>query len=160
MIFCGVDPGLNGAIAFFEPHSGRLDVVDMPTVEVLRGGKAKREVSPQMLAGIMRSHIEDRTAVVALERVNAMRGQGVTSVFSFGRSSGVVEGVVAALSLAITLVPPQTWQKALNVRNGKDGSRARAAELFPAMSASFARVKDDGRSDASLIAYWLATSRA
>lgn len=157
MIIVGIDPGLSGAIAFFDPASGRLDVVDMPAVEVVRNGKKKREVSAQMLAAVMRAHhVDDRTHV-ALERVNAMSGQGVSSVFSFGRSSGIVEGVVAALHCQITLVTPQTWQKAMNVRDGKDASRARAAELFPAMASSFARVKDDGRSDAALIAYWLAT---
>ena len=160
MIFVGVDPGLSGAIAFLDTTTGRLDLVDMPAVEVVRNGKTKREVSPQMLAGVFRSRVEGREVSVALERVNAMRGQGVSSVFSFGRSSGIVEGVVAALNLPLTLVTPQRWQKEVGVRGGKDGSRARAAELFPAMASSFSRVKDDGRSDAALIAFWLAAPQA
>jgi crossover junction endodeoxyribonuclease RuvC len=91
---------------------------------------------------------------VYTERVFAMAGQGVTSVFSFGRSLGVVEGVLGALKIKNSLVTPQTWQKRMAVTGGKDGSRARAMELFPYQMALFKRVKDDGRSDAALIAVW------
>jgi crossover junction endodeoxyribonuclease RuvC len=87
-----------------------------------------------------------------LERVNAMAGQGVSSVFSFGRSSGIVEGILAAYDITTTLVTPQTWQKSMEVRGGKDGSRERAMQLFPMHAAMFARVKDDGRADAALMA--------
>jgi crossover junction endodeoxyribonuclease RuvC len=87
-----------------------------------------------------------------LERLNAMPGQGVTSMFSMGQSLGVVLGILAALDIPTTTIPPRTWQKALDVPQGKDGSRYRAAQLFPAHAAKFARVKDDGRSDAALIA--------
>lgn len=157
MIYIGIDPGLSGAIAFLDTQNGSLDIVDMPAVEVLRNGKKKREVSAQMLAGLIRSRTNGRPVSAALERVNAMRGQGVSSVFSFGRSSGIIEGVIAALNFPLTLVTPQRWQKEVGVRGGKDGSRLRAAELFPANASSFSRVKDDGRSDAALIAFWLAT---
>lgn len=150
MMVLGVDPGLTGAVAFFDPDNGLLMVLDMPTVEVIRNGKKKNEVSPQMLAAIIRKHAVDRAMI---ERVGAMPGQGVTSVFSFGRSVGVVEGVLAALEIPTTIVPPQTWQKAVNLRGGKDGSRARAAELFPRDAGLFARKKDDGRADAALIAW-------
>jgi crossover junction endodeoxyribonuclease RuvC len=85
-----------------------------------------------------------------------MRGQGVTSVFSFGRSAGIVEGVVSWMQVPTTMVAPQVWQKALNVRDGKDGSRLRAMELFPAYSELFRLKKAHGRSDAALIAYYAA----
>jgi len=91
------------------------------------------------------------------ERVNAMAGQGVTSVFSFGRSSGILEGVLAAFGIPTILTPPQTWIKATNVRGGKDGSRERAMQLFPDQAGLFARKKDDGRSDAALMAYYAST---
>lgn len=154
MMVLGVDPGLTGALAFFDPDMGLLMVRDMPTVEVVRNGKKKNEVSPQMLASIIREHPVARAMI---ERVGAMPGQGVTSVFSFGRSFGIVEGVLAALELSTTIIPPQTWQKAVNLRGGKDGSRARAAELFPRDAGLFARKKDDGRADAALIAWVCAT---
>ena len=154
MMVLGVDPGLTGALAFFDPDMGLLIVRDMPTVEVVRNGKKKNEVSPQMLASIIREHPVARAMI---ERVGAMPGQGVTSVFSFGRSFGIVEGVLAALELSTTIIPPQTWQKAVNLRGGKDGSRSRAAELFPRDAGLFARKKDDGRADAALIAWVCAT---
>jgi crossover junction endodeoxyribonuclease RuvC len=81
-----------------------------------------------------------------------MAGQGVSSVFSFGRSAGIIEGVLAAFDIPTTLVTPQAWQKAMAVRDGKDGSRERAMQLFPASAELFQRKKDDGRSDAALIA--------
>lgn len=155
MIILGIDPGLNGAIAAYNTDTGEVTVEDMPTVEVTRNGKKKREVSPQLLSNII-AKAYARTAVV--ERVGAMPGQGVTSVFSFGRSVGVVEGILAAFDVATTIIAPVVWQKALNVRGGKDGSRERAMQLFPAQADLFGRKKDDGRSDAALIAYYGAQS--
>jgi crossover junction endodeoxyribonuclease RuvC len=155
MIFIGIDPGLNGAIAFFDLAKGHLSVVDMPVVEMLRGGKKKREVSAQMLAQIIR--LAERPCTAMFERVNAMPGQGVTSVFSFGRSSGIVEGVLAALAIPTHIITPQVWQKAASVRGGKDGARQRATELFPAYAGLFARKKDDGRADAACMAWYAAT---
>ena len=155
MIFIGIDPGLNGAIAFFDIAKGHLSVIDMPVVEMLRGGKKKREVSAQMLAQIIR--LAERPCTAMFERVNAMPGQGVTSVFSFGRSSGIVEGVLAALAIPMHIITPQVWQKAASVRGGKDGARQRATELFPAYAGLFARKKDDGRADAACMAWYAAT---
>ena len=151
MIILGIDPGLSGALAFYDTVEQSVEVIDMPVLELVRNGKKKREVSAQSLA----NHIAGRKISGAfLERVNAMTGQGVTSVFSFGRSLGIVEGILAAYDIPTTLVTPQAWQKAVNQRAGKDGSRERAMQLFPAQVELFQRKKDDGRSDASLIAYY------
>jgi crossover junction endodeoxyribonuclease RuvC len=155
MIYIGIDPGLDGAIACFDPDKGHLSVVDMPVVEMLRNGKKKREVSAQMLSQLIR--VVEHPCTATFERVNAMPGQGVTSVFSFGRSSGIVEGVLAAFAIPTSIITPQTWQKAADVRGGKDGSRQRAAELFPAYAGLFARKKDDGRADAACMAWYAAT---
>jgi len=153
-VILAIDPGAKGALAFFDPAKGTLDIVDCPIVEVKRGAKIKTEISPQMLAAI----IQSRSPVFAiLERVGAMPGQGVSSMFQFGRGVGMYEGVLAALQVPVTYVTPQAWQKAVNARDGKDGGRARAAELFPAYAQMFARKKDDGRADAALMAYWGAT---
>ena len=93
MIILGIDPGLSGALAFLDTNTGMIAIEDMPTVEVKRNNKLKREVSPQLTAAI----IAKRHAEAAfLEKVNAMAGQGVSSVFSFGRSSGILEGILAA----------------------------------------------------------------
>jgi crossover junction endodeoxyribonuclease RuvC len=146
----GIDVGLNGAIALVVDDE-LIGVVDMPTVTLDRNGKAKRQVSVPELVDIIKTFDPNEAYV---EKVFAMAGQGVTSVFSFGRSLGVVEGVLTTLKIKTTLMTPQTWQKGLGMTGGKDGSRARAMELFPEQTALFKRVKDDGRSDAALIALW------
>jgi len=146
----GIDVGLNGAIALVVDGE-LISVADMPTVTLDRNGKAKRQVSVPELVDIIKQFDPNEAYV---EKVFAMAGQGVTSVFSFGRSLGVVEGVLTTMKIKTTLMTPQTWQKGLGMTGGKDGSRARAMELFPEQTALFKRVKDDGRSDAALIALW------
>lgn len=144
----GVDPGASGAIALVV--DGVLhQVVDMPTVTVTRNAAQKRQVSPAGVADIIRSMKPD---VAIVEKVGAMPGQGVSSMFSFGRSVGIIEGALAALQVPATFITPQAWQKAVGAAKGKDGSRQRVMELFPRDSHLFARVKDDGRADAVLIA--------
>ena len=151
MIILGIDPGLSGALALYDTSEQTVEVFDMPVLDLVRNGKKKREVSAQALANLLAA-----TTIKAafVERVNAMPGQGVTSVFSFGRSTGIVEGILAAYDIPTTLVTPQAWQKAVGQRAGKDGSRERAMQLFPAQADLFQRKKDDGRSDAALIAYY------
>jgi crossover junction endodeoxyribonuclease RuvC len=153
MKILGIDPGAGGALAFFDPIAGTLELLDMPVMIVERNGKARREISEQMIAAVIGARSPN---VAVVEKVSAMPGQGVTSMFSFGLAFGLVRGVLAGQAIPIELVTPQTWQKALGVRGGKDGSRQRACELFPAYAAAFARVKDNGRSDAALIAMWRA----
>ncbi len=144
----GIDVGLNGAIALIV--DGELhEIHDMPTVTLERNNKTKRMVNAQALSLIIRGAKADSAY---LERLNAMPGQGVTSMFSMGQSLGVVLGILAACEVPTTTIPPRTWQKALDVPHGKDGSRYRAAQLFPQSADMVSRVKDDGRSDAVLIA--------
>ena len=152
----GIDPGISGAIAFFE--DGVLQrVEDMPTLGVDSGKTTKRHISAVTLAMYLEIYPD---AHVVIERVGAMPGQGVTSMFNFGRSAGIIEGVAAALRMPHTFVTPQTWTKAVGRAAGKDASRMRAMELFPTRTSLFARVKDDGRADAALIAYWYISRHA
>jgi crossover junction endodeoxyribonuclease RuvC len=150
-----IDPGAKGALAFFNPATGALELVDTPTVEVKRGAKNKVEISAQMLAGIIRARSPSEAVV---ERVGAFPGQGVSSVFAFGKAAGLLDGILAALEIPVTYVAPQKWQRDVGARAGKDGNRQRAAELFPAYAQSFARAKDDGRADAALMAWWRAAN--
>ena len=150
MIVMAIDPGLSGAMAVFDGDD-LIAVVDMPTHELTRNGKAKRQVAAADLAGIFTQH-DPRHVIV--EKVSAMPGQGVTSMFSFGRSLGVIEGIVAAYDIPVTYVTPGVWTKGIGRGAGKDASRARACELYPSHQKSFARVKDDGRADAVLIGAW------
>ncbi len=152
----GIDPGASGAVAFFDPQEGTLEIVDMPVMEVERSGKSKREINATLLTSIIDKQ-STSTTVAWLEKVGAMPGQGVSSMFQFGRSVGMVEGVLAAMYLPINYVTPQRWQKEVGVRGGKDGARLRAIELFPKHAHLFARKKDDGRADAALIAWYGAT---
>ena len=147
----GIDPGLSGAIAVLTDDS--LQIHDMPVMTVDRNGKAKRQVSANELAELLNLHA-GKDCHVYCERVGAVSGQGVTSVFSFGRSFGMIEGILAALKMPVTFVAPATWVKGVGRGPGKDASRARAMELFPVYEFFFKRVKDDGRADAALIAHW------
>lgn len=148
----GIDPGASGAVAILE--DGKLvQVFDMPVVEVMTGGKAKRRVAPEMLASELRLYNVHGTVAV-VEQVGAMPGQGVTSMFAFGQAYGLVLGVLAGLWIPTTTVTPTTWKKALKLNAGKDGARAKAAQLWPAQASEFKRVKDDGRAEAALLAHW------
>ena len=156
MIKIGIDPGISGAIAVL-CDDVLLEVHDMPALEVRVGKANKRQVNPAMLASILYGitllpEAKGHNSWVVLEKVGAMPGQGVTSMFNFGRSFGVVEGVAAGLRLGITYVTPQAWQKRAGKKEGKDGSRQRVMELYPEHADLFKRVKDDGRADAVLIA--------
>ena len=146
MVIWGIDPGINGALAAFHVEEGHLDIHDMPIMEV----RGKKTVSPQLVKNILSEH----HGPVCIERVGAMPGQGVSSMFNFGKGYGILLGVVAGLDMPIVEVAPPTWTKSLKVPQGKDGHRARACELLPAYSQMFARKKDDGRADAALLAFY------
>lgn len=149
-----IDPGAKGALAFFDVRACTLEVIDIPTVQVKRGQKLKLEISPQMTAAIISAR---KPMVAVMEKTGAMPGQGVSSMYQFGRSVGMLEGILAALQIPVSYVSPQVWQKDVGSRDGKDGNRARAAELYPAYAGEFARKKDDGRADAALMAWWMAS---
>ncbi|MGH7095602.1 MAG: hypothetical protein ACREFB_18980 [Stellaceae bacterium] len=152
MIICGLDPGLSGAVALLDAAGGAvIDIVDMPTLALSRGGKNKREVDPHALAAALG---RDRIGHAFVERVGAMPGQGVSSVFSFGKSYGVLIGVLATLGIPYSFVAPAVWKRALQVPAAKDGARARASQLLPAAAHHWPLVKHDGRAEAALIGLW------
>lgn len=148
----GIDPGASGAVAIVETKTGKLiDVFDMPAVEVRIGNKLKRRVSPEMLAAEL-EHYAREESTCWIEQVGAMPGQGVTSMFAFGESAGLARGVLAGLRIPVFQVTPSTWKKSMKVNASKDGSRAKAAQIWPDKAGEFKRVKDDGRAEAALIA--------
>jgi crossover junction endodeoxyribonuclease RuvC len=153
VIAIGVDPGLSGALAVYDSETHALEVYDTPTLNLARNGKNKREVDHYALARIVDEITgRHRHAQAFVELVGAMPGQGVSSVFAFGKSYGVIIGVLAANFLPITFVSPVVWKRALKVPKAKDGSRARASALFPRDAGRWSRVKDDGRAEAAMIA--------
>ena len=149
----GIDPGASGAVAIIEDTGKLVHVFEMPAVEMVVGGKAKRRVSPEMLAAELELYAYQGARAVS-EQVGAMPGQGVTSMFAFGESFGLAKGVLAGMKIPTTTVTPGKWKKALQLNSGKDGSRAKAAQIWPASAGEFKRVKDDGKAEAALIAYW------
>jgi crossover junction endodeoxyribonuclease RuvC len=148
MIIAGCDPGLSGAVAI--DHNGLLTVVDIPTYELSRGGKNKREIDTHGLVQVLTANIDH----IFIEQAGSMPGQGVSSVFSFGKTYGIIIGICAALKVPYTLVPPQRWKKALGVPKEKDGARARASQLLPQTAHQWPLKKHDGRAEAALICLW------
>ena len=146
-MYIGIDPGLTGAIAKVSGED--IEVWDMPTLEV----RKKRFLNATLLAEML-SSIKTQKCEVLLERVSARPGQGVTSMFSFGTSYGIIQGIIATLGFRLTFVTPQEWRKKMGVPKGKDGSRQRILELRPDLASKFARKKDHGRADAVLLALY------
>lgn len=147
MIVVGIDPGNGGAIAFL--HGKHVTVVDMP---LMANGK-KQQVNPAELSKILVDNINVMECVVCIEKVSAMPGQGVSSMFNFGMGYGVIQGVVAALGYRYELITPQKWKKAAGlIGKEKDNARTLAQQLYP--QAPLGRKKDIGRADAILIAHF------
>lgn len=153
----GCDPGLDGAIALFEPSVSALhSVIDMPVYKLQRGGGSRREIDLQSLSDFL---LEHRGVIhhAFVELVGPMPKQGVSSTYQFGRGVGQVEGLLAALAIRVTYLTPQKWQAKARLRGGKDGSVKKAREVFPERKDWFVKTKH-GRSDAALIA-WVGSER-
>lgn len=100
----------------------------------------------------------DRRIEVAVELVNAMPDQGVTSMFNMGKGLGIWLGIIAALGLPSVHITPVVWKKAmLTAGSGQDkgASILHALRLFPNAADYLTRKKDDGRAEALLIAAYL-----
>ena len=153
MLIIAIDPGINGAICFFENGEVK-DVFEMPTMA--EGKKNKRQVNGRQICNEISSRIENyklQDINVVVEQVSAMPGQGVTSMFNFGQSFGVIKGICAAMQLPIFFVRPAKWKKYFELINTqKDASRKKAIEMFPKISSILAKKKDSNKADAILIA--------
>ena len=158
MKIIGIDPGLTGAIAIMQ-NKKVLDIIDMPVMA--EGKKNKRQLNSAQLVSIIKKNIESNEEVaVVVEQVNAMPGQGVTSMFNFGQTFGAIKGVCAALELPIFFVRPSKWKKYFELINAsKDSSRTKAIEMYPSLSNHLAKKKDVNNSDAILIARYFNETR-
>ena len=151
MLIIGIDPGISGSICFF--NDGKiLDVIEMPTMN--DGKKNKKQVNGSQITNIIKEQLKnDNEVMVVVEHVNAMPGQGVTSMFNFGQSFGVIKGICAALSLPIHFVRPRKWKKHFNlIKTNKEASRTKVIEIYPEISNKLSRKKDSNKADAILIA--------
>jgi crossover junction endodeoxyribonuclease RuvC len=158
MKIIGIDPGLSGAIAILE-NNKVLSIFDMPVMP--EGKKNKRQLNSAQLVNLLKDNISENDEVnVVVEQVNAMPGQGVTSMFNFGQTFGAIKGVCAALALPIFFVRPSKWKKHFELINSsKDASRTKAIEMYPSLSSNLAKKKDVNKSDAILIARFYSETR-
>lgn len=160
MIYIGVDPGAAGAVAILDHNGQMVGITDMPTIKVRVGKTDRARVSPSLLSRLFEEGAQGIQMVV-LEKVGGITGQSASAAFTFGYSCGLVEGVLAALRLPVALVTPQAWKKSAGLVANKGAARECAMRLWPAHAHLFARVKDDGRAEAALIARhgWLSIQR-
>ena len=153
MIIFGIDPGVSGAISILEDKK-IIEVFDMPTM--IDGKKNKKQVNGSQVTNIIKERLnndKEKEVVVVVEHVNAMPGQGVTSMFNFGQSFGVIKGICSALSLPIYFVRPTKWKKHFNlIKTNKDASRTKVIQVYPEISSKLSRKKDSNKADAILIA--------
>ena len=159
MIVVGIDPGLSGAIAILE-NNKVLNIFDMPVMA--EGKKNKRQLNSAQLVSIIKDGTKPESEIaVVVEQVNAMPGQGVTSMFNFGQTFGAIKGVCAALELPIFFVRPSKWKKHFELINSsKDSSRTKVIEMYPSLSSQLAKKKDVNKSDAILIARFYTETRS
>ena len=153
MLIIGIDPGITGSICFFQ--DGKIaDVIEMPNMT--EGKKNKKQVNGAQIYYEISSRIKDikrEDIKVIIEQVSAMPGQGVTSMFNFGQSFGILKGICSAMQLPMYFVRPTKWKKYFNLINSeKDASRTKAIEVFPYFSSELSRKKDSNKADAILIA--------
>ena len=152
MLIIGIDPGISGSICFFE--DGKiLEVIEMPVMT--EGKKNKKQINGSQIYNEFSKKIDgiDDEIRVVIEQVSAMPGQGVTSMFNFGQSFGILKGICSAMQLPMFFVRPAKWKKYFNLINSqKDASRTRAIEIFPYFSTQLSKKKDSNKADAILIA--------
>ncbi len=153
MLTIGIDPGISGAICFME-NSKIIEVIDMPSMA--EGKKNKKQVNGSQVFNEITKYIKDKKSnevKVVIEHVSAMPGQGVTSMFNFGQSFGILKGICSAMNLSMHFVRPVKWKKHFNLINSsKDASRTKAIEIFPYFSKNLSKKKDANKADAILIA--------
>ena len=153
MLIIGIDPGISGSICFFQ-NGKIMDVVEMPTMA--EGKKNKKQVNGSQIfneISLRIKNLDKNDIKVVIEQVSAMPGQGVTSMFNFGQSFGILKGICSAMQLPMYFVRPAKWKKYFNLINSeKDASRTKAIEIFPYFSGQLSRKKDSNKADAILIA--------
>ena len=125
MLIIGIDPGISGSICFFE-NGKILEVIEMPTMS--DGKKNKRQVNGSQIYNEILKRIgrtEKQDIRVVIEHVSAMPGQGVTSMFNFGQSFGILKGICSAMQLPVYFVRPAKWKKHFGLINSKKDAKTR-----------------------------------
>jgi crossover junction endodeoxyribonuclease RuvC len=145
----GIDPGLDGAIATLTPGGDLLAIEDMPSIA--DGAKGRRALNAPLLWNLIaRSH----ATVAYCELVGPRPTDGVAGAFGFGRSRGILEGVLAAAGIPVVMIAPPVWKRAASIPPGKENkdlARARAIARWPSQAHLFARKCDCDRAEAALL---------
>tara|TARA_B100001540_G_C15609613_1_gene552444 strand:- start:299 stop:793 length:495 start_codon:yes stop_codon:yes gene_type:complete len=153
MLIIGIDPGISGAICFFENGEVK-EIIEMPTMA--DGKKNKKQINGTQIYNEILGRIRGfskKDIFVVIEQVSAMPGQGVTSMFNFGQSFGVIKGICSAMQLSTYFIRPVKWKKYFGlIKSEKDASRTKAIEIFPYISSNLSKKKDANKADAILIA--------
>lgn len=150
-VIAGIDPGKTGALSIVYPD-GFVECYDVPVVKLK--GKTVPAWSNWFDVWQSALGIAD-VKLVVIEDVASRPGQGVTSMFSFGRSLGFVHAIAAAERCSVQFVSPSTWKGKLGLLNSSKGaSREKATMLYPKARGLMDRVKDDGRAEAILLAHY------
>lgn len=139
MIYMGIDPGKDGAMAV-----------------VLENGSVEITVFDRDRYRNLLEYWSDSSEIrCCLERVGAMPGQGVTSMFKFGENFGFIQGLLTAYGIPHELVTPQKWKKEFQITGDKNRSIAVCKRLFPGVSlrrTDRCKTDHDGMAEALLMA--------
>ena len=142
--FVAIDPGINGALVFFEDGKP-MHVYDMQTV--VRG--KKKNVDSFLTHMLFAAHNPEAAII---ERVGASPRMGVSSAFNFGHSAGIIEGICAGFELPTHFITPQRWKTMLGLlKQEKDVARTKALDMFPHLHEQLKLKKHVDRADAILI---------
>ena len=148
----GIDPGFEGAIAFLRLRVGHPDYIhDMP---VIPGAKGKTELNHLVLDSILDKFHTGGPTTVWLEKVGSMPGNKAQSMFRFGQQVGALEMAAVANGHSLRYVTPTVWKSYFGLSKDKGVARGYASKRFPELAPLFARAKDDGRAEATLIALY------
>ena len=147
MLIYGIDPGFTGAVSIYDTELDSLIIHDIP---VVKSPKGKTLINLPELLSIL-NNTENQPSLAAIELVNAMPNQGVSSTFRFGQGFGQLQMGIVASKLPIEYVTPRRWKKYFDLSRDKGESRRLAKLCFPNHAHYFKRVKDDGRAEAALI---------
>ncbi len=148
-IIIGIDPGLDGAIAVLTEAGELVAIHDMPTL--LDGAKGRRAVNPALFASIIYATQASRAYC---ELIGPRSTDGTTGAFGFGRTRGIIEGVLAAIGVPLEMIAPPVWKRCAGIAPGKenkDSARSVAISRWPSQAALFARKCDCDRAEAALI---------
>ena len=153
MIFLGIDPGLSGAVALWTPERKALDVFDMPTLK-LKPNSDKRTLDVIELARLLDGVCKWSVTLAVIEQAGPRPNDGIRAAFGAGANWGSTYGALAAQFVPIDIIAPHVWKTAMRVTAAKDSSLDMVKKTLPQHAHFFARKKDEGRAEATLIALY------